>query len=356
MSLSANKSSDLSRPYQNAVNSYRNAQQTLGSFYQQDNQEVNDLRKEISRLKKDAIQNNSVPAGLGINDQLELVGKSYQMEAKYLPSASKEETVPTEKEETKPSNEKKFKLTTVKAAHSKIVSSLYREPSDSAFILGLNHNRFFDVQSDKKNLTTSEAKGKSKTYYYYHCHCKCGFRFDSDKLNKLFDLEISKLEYNPIIKELMKEILLDNYKQFTYDIEAKRKSISKEINLLNEKVANARDKYLVDKLDEEDYKEIKRITKSQIEQLEQELQQMVSDSKELDIRTKIENAPDGMEDLVNLYQHGDLQTKRTSGCLIFPPKVEFDGKNFQTPKMNIVAQCIYQYNNRLENRKNDIEE
>ncbi|WP_415326330.1 hypothetical protein [Chryseobacterium sp. MMS23-Vi53] len=150
-SLSISKSTDLSRSDQNAVNSYRNAQQALGSFYQQDNQEVNDLRKEISRLKRDAIQNNSVPAGLGINDQLELMEKSYQMAAKYLPSASKEEAVPKEKEETKSSNEKKVKLTAVKASHSRIVSSLYRESSDSAFISGLNHSRFFDVQSDKKN-------------------------------------------------------------------------------------------------------------------------------------------------------------------------------------------------------------
>ncbi|WP_123906563.1 hypothetical protein [Chryseobacterium sp. MYb7] len=150
----------------------------------------------------------------------------------------------------------------------------------------------------------------------------------------------------------MKEILLDNYKQFTCDIEAKRKSISKEINLLEEKVASARDKYLEDKLDEEDYKEIKKITKCKIEQLEQEIQQMVSESKELDIKTKIENALDSMENLVNLYQQGDLQTKRTIGCLIFPQKVEFDGKSFQTPKMNIVAQCIYQYNNGLGNKKN----
>jgi conjugative transposon TraM protein len=148
-SLSTNKSTDLS-------NSYRNAQQTLGSFYQQDNQEVNDLRKEISRLKKDAIQNNPVPASLGINDQLELMEKSYQMAAKYLPSASKEETTQKEKEETKPSNDKKVKLTPVKAAHSRIVSSLYREPSDSSFILGLNHNRFFDVQSDKKKSSQSK--------------------------------------------------------------------------------------------------------------------------------------------------------------------------------------------------------
>jgi hypothetical protein len=86
--------------------------------------------------------------------------------------------------------------------------------------------------------------------------------------------------------------------------------------------------------------------------LEQELQQMVSDSKELEIRTKIENALDGMENLANLYQQGDIKIKRTIGCLIFLQKVEFDGKSFQTPKMNIVAQCIYQYNNGLGNKKN----
>ncbi|MFC3158302.1 hypothetical protein SAMN05443633_110179 [Chryseobacterium arachidis] len=107
---------------------------------------------------------------------------------------------------------------------------------------------------------------------------------DSDKLNELFELEISKLEYNPITKELMKKILLDNYKQFTYDIEAKRKSISKEISLLREKVSI--DKYLSDKLYEDDYKEIKNAHKTQIEQLELKLQHIVSESKKLDIRQR----------------------------------------------------------------------
>lgn len=37
----------------------------------------------------------------------------------------------------------------------------------------------------------------------------------------------------------------------------KESQFQKRFNLLNEKVANARDKYLADKLDEEDYKEIK---------------------------------------------------------------------------------------------------
>lgn len=197
------------------------------------------------------------------------------------------------------------------------------------------------IQNVERILLQAVPRVKSKTYYYYHCHYKCGFRFDSDTLNELFEMEISKLEYNPIIKDLMKEILLDNYKQFTHDIELKRKSISKEIRLLHDKVCNARDKYLSDKLDEEDYKEIKMLTKTQIEQLELELQHIVSESKELDIKTKIENALESLENLSNIYQQGDLLTKRTIGSLIFPEKVEFDGKSFQTPKMNIVAQCIY---------------
>jgi site-specific DNA recombinase len=94
------------------------------------------------------------------------------------------------------------------------------------------------------------------------------------------------------------------------------------------------------------------LTRSQTEQLEQELQHIVSESKKLDIRTKIENTLDSMENLANLYQQGDLMAKKTIGCLIFPQKVEFDGKSFQTPKMNIVDQCIYQYNSELGNKKN----
>ncbi|MDR6487183.1 conjugative transposon TraM protein [Chryseobacterium vietnamense] len=154
--LTTNKSVDLSRSDRNAISSYRNAQQTLGSFYKQDNQEVNDLKKEISRLKRDAVQNNSVPAGLGINDQLEFMEKSYQMAAKYLPAASKVETVPIkQKEETKLSNEKKVKLTPVKAVHPRIVSSLSRVPSDSTLISVLNHSRFFNVPIDRKKSSQS---------------------------------------------------------------------------------------------------------------------------------------------------------------------------------------------------------
>ncbi|WP_299183253.1 conjugative transposon protein TraM [uncultured Chryseobacterium sp.] len=144
--LISNKST-LQQSDQNAINSYRSAQQTLSSFYGRDDQEVNNLRKEISRLKNEAMQNNPIPAGLGMNDQLELMEKSYQMAAKYLPTTPRqEESAP--KEEPNKSTEKKVKLTSVRPAYSNIVSSLYREMSDSAFVAGLNQNRFYNAQNE----------------------------------------------------------------------------------------------------------------------------------------------------------------------------------------------------------------
>ncbi|MBW7674255.1 conjugative transposon protein TraM [Chryseobacterium chendengshani] len=132
---------------QNAVNSYRNAQQTLSSFYNRDDRVVNHLRNEISRLKNEAAQNNTVPAGMGVNDQLKLMEKSYQMAAKYLPVNNKEEGLVSGKDDVKSSAQEKPFFTAVKPVRQNVVSSLYREPSDSAFVTGLN-DRFFGTDHD----------------------------------------------------------------------------------------------------------------------------------------------------------------------------------------------------------------
>ncbi|WDF45968.1 conjugative transposon protein TraM [Chryseobacterium sp. KACC 21268] len=138
----------LSQADQNAVNSYRNAQQTLSSFCNRDDQEVNNLKKEISRLKNEALQNNTSPSSLGVNDQLALMEKSYQMAAKYLPQSNKQEEPVTEEYDVKQPSSNKVLLTAVKPAHLNVVSSLYREPSDSAFLAGLNERRMFGIQSE----------------------------------------------------------------------------------------------------------------------------------------------------------------------------------------------------------------
>lgn len=139
---------------QNAMNSYRNAQQTLGNFYSRDDQEVSNLKKEISRLKNESLQINSTPKGSGIDEQLELMEKSYQLAAKYLPSSSHQngnitETKPSDTSVKSEPTEPKVKINSVKHLDKSVVSSLYREPGDSAFIASLSKNNFIGIQGNQ---------------------------------------------------------------------------------------------------------------------------------------------------------------------------------------------------------------
>lgn len=54
------------------LNSYRNAQSTLGSFYQDDNAETAELRRQLDELKEKLAEKN-VPAGVTVDDQLALM-------------------------------------------------------------------------------------------------------------------------------------------------------------------------------------------------------------------------------------------------------------------------------------------
>lgn len=141
---------------QNAMNSYRNAQQTLGNFYNRDDQEVSNLKKEISRLKNESLQTNSTPKGSGINEQLELMEKSYQLAAKYLPSSPHQngnitETKPSDTSVKSEPTEPKVKINSVKHLHKSVVSALYREPGDSAFLANLSKNNFIGIQGNQDN-------------------------------------------------------------------------------------------------------------------------------------------------------------------------------------------------------------
>ncbi|OYD40983.1 conjugative transposon protein TraM [Sphingobacterium cellulitidis] len=124
------------------LNSYRNMQNTLGSFYEEDNSEAIELRKQVDDLKEQLAEKD-VPKVATVDDQLALMEKSYQMAAKYLPSGTNTENtavVPTGNSTVKGSNQKEHfvSFTSVK---KNTVSALYREPTDSAFLEDWSESR-----------------------------------------------------------------------------------------------------------------------------------------------------------------------------------------------------------------------
>ncbi|MCT3651537.1 conjugative transposon protein TraM [Elizabethkingia anophelis] len=117
-----------------ALNSYRNAQSTLGSFYQDNNSETMELRKQVDELKA-KLSEKDVPPVATVDDQLKLMEKSYEMAAKYLPQNNNAgNAAPTNGTVTGAAGaNQKEQFVSFTPTRKNIVSALYREPSDSAF-------------------------------------------------------------------------------------------------------------------------------------------------------------------------------------------------------------------------------
>ncbi|PXY40890.1 conjugative transposon protein TraM [Flavobacterium cheongpyeongense] len=148
-------------PNNPALNSYRSAQSTLGSFYQQDNGETKELRRQLEELKEELAQKD-VPATATVDDQLALMEKSYQMAAKYLPSgaspiepAGKNIATPT------PELQKETFEALIPAKKSR-VSSLYRQASDSVFLADWDKNGNHGFYTAGKSAELQQPKNSVK--------------------------------------------------------------------------------------------------------------------------------------------------------------------------------------------------
>lgn len=128
-----------------SLSSYHNAQQTLGSFYRDDDQEKLALRKQVDELK-DRLSEKDVPQTPSLNDQLALMEKSYEMASRYLPSGSAVHGVPAVSAgpsldslvvKTAAVPNKKGKTESMKGGKKSIVSSLYREEDQAEILNGI---------------------------------------------------------------------------------------------------------------------------------------------------------------------------------------------------------------------------
>lgn len=125
-----------------ALNSYRNTQSALGSFYKDDNSETRELRKQLDELKE-KLADKDVPKSVTVDEQLALMEKSYQMAAKYLPTATNTGEPFSNKGSTASASTQKEYFVAFAPAAKSAVSALYREPSDSTFLGDWSANRNF---------------------------------------------------------------------------------------------------------------------------------------------------------------------------------------------------------------------
>lgn len=151
-----------------ALNSYRNAQSTLGSFYQDNNSETTELRRQLDELKE-KLAEKDVPKSVTVDDQLALMEKSYQMAAKYLPTGTTNQAeTPKTKEvgtTTSAPNQKEH-FVAFTPTRKNTVSALYREPTDSAFLADWSQtkNRGFYTAGVAEQVVQPKNSIKASVY------------------------------------------------------------------------------------------------------------------------------------------------------------------------------------------------
>jgi len=146
-----------------ALSSYRNIQGTLGNFYE-DRGEAAQLQNEVRSLKSQLAQKENVIPNNPVESQLALMEKSYQMAAKYFPTNGN--PIKTEEKGHGTGNDavekpkQKISFAALYPVSNNVVSALFREPSDSAWLADLNtekNRNFYGVGNVRKPFQSANS-------------------------------------------------------------------------------------------------------------------------------------------------------------------------------------------------------
>lgn len=150
----------------------------------------------------------------------------------------------------------------------------------------------------------------------------------------------------------MKTILEQNFSIVSNGLNDERKVLQNKLNAIEGRIDKARDMYLEDKLDEEDFKRIKMKYKVKIEDINFKLNSLKNSGHTDDIEKKMSQALNAIVNISERYNNASAIDKRAIVGLIYPEKLTFDGEYFQTTKINSLAGNIALINKELGNKKN----
>lgn len=117
--------------------------------------------------------------------------------------------------------------------------------------------------------------------------------------------------------------------------------MEEDIAKIENKIAKARDLYLEDKLDEEDFRAVKTKNKDELDRLLFKLNSIKQNKEDNNVEHKLDAALNAVTQISERYKKADSVDKRAIIGLIYPEKLTFDGENFQTAKINSFVNIIF---------------
>ncbi|SKB89878.1 hypothetical protein SAMN05660226_03728 [Parapedobacter luteus] len=154
-------------------------------------------------------------------------------------------------------------------------------------------------------------------------------------------------------KEGMVDVFIEAFiKDFNNKTKAQnteRTNIIGEIDALNKRYQNALLKNADGEMADDDFQEVKKLTKGKIEVLERRLNDLAVVGTE--IKDLVASTLKKVANIDRRYENGDIEEKRLIVSSMFPDFLEFDGTQHRTPRLNSAIALIYQNNSKLQGKK-----
>src|SRR5690606_35570728 len=180
-------------------------------------------------------------------------------------------------------------------------------------------------------LTGSASKGKMGNYYtYYHCISPCGVRLKAETVNEAFIKQLRHLSPKEGRGDVFIEAFIKDFNDKTKAQNTARANIIEEIDALYKRYQNALLKKADGEMADDDFQEVKRLTKGKIEDLEKRLNNLAVTGTE--IKDLVASALKKVANIDRRYENGDIEEKRLIVSSIFPDFLEFDGTRHRTPR------------------------
>lgn len=191
-----------------------------------------------------------------------------------------------------------------------------------------------------RNLSASASTGYSQRYYYYHCNATCGCRYNAKTVNQQFEEEVQKYTPHQGIVDLYKQIVNINYINKNKGKRGDLQQLNLQLAEANKDLARARKLILAEEIDPADYRAMKAECNDKIDRLQAQISDLSQEFNNIEIKQLLDKASTSVSHLSTLYHDGDVLYKREVVSALYPQKLEYDGYQFRTVRLNEVIAYI----------------
>lgn len=193
----------------------------------------------------------------------------------------------------------------------------------------------------------------NKLYPYYHCSSnQKHFRQRAEATIDNFIRFVSHLKPSVEVLTLYKEVLNSAHKDEKDFANKEVVRLTGEVDAFRQKMAKVQDLFIDGELTKEEKTSVLSRYQKEVDSREFRIQTLKSTYR-TKIKDNLEYAISLINNLENLISDAPTMIKIRLIGSIFPEKLEYDGKNYRTTRMNKLLEIIYQQTNELRKPKKE---